>query len=48
MYRFASRFVIFFETYLEQYESSWKDQSILLDFYFFTFKIDAEEFGKAD
>ena len=45
--RIASRFVVFFETLLERDESSWKDRSILLDFYCFTFKICAEEFWKS-
>ena len=45
--RIASRFVVFFETLLERDESSWKDRSILLDFYCFTFKICTEEFWKS-
>ena len=45
--RFASRFVAFLEMLLERNESSWKDQSKLLDLYCFTFKIDEEEFWKS-
>ena len=45
--RFASRFVSFLEMLLERNESSWKDRSILLDFYCFTLKIDAKEFWKS-